>query len=375
MLNPVSIAIVRHFKAKPFGHGGEKRSFQLETIINRIGESTAFVPPHPDKRPWLQQYQVLSTIERTFSERNYKLPYRQYKTVNYRSKNRMHEMVLSNPKLKESKVVVWESTIPEYEDFPKLVSSSGMKKVVACPHNIESLVEQPYYYWKQKHKMGRLGKEISYLKLCDEVFTISEEDQWLLQLFDINARYLPYYPEGIIIESLLKVRSLREKRIRDKCQTKQFLILGAAINPPTEKGMQMLLETISKEDLPGISFNVAGFGTERFSKYASDSVTINGSLSESELERQMVACDAIIINQGFSTGSLTKNIEFLVAGIPVICDEGSARSYQRFSGLYCYMSFQMLKALLVEEDLRVPSLPIKPSQYYKSFTDALSIIQ
>lgn len=365
------IIIVRDWKSNAFGHGGEKRSFQLESIINNIGQSIALVPPLPDKRPWLQKYDPFNTIKRTLSERNYKLLFRQYKHVKLHSKDRMNEMVLSNPKLKESKVIVWESTVPEYHDFPKLVTNHGKKKIIACPHNLESLIDQPIYYWKEKDKTARLAKEISYLKNCDEVFAIGEEEQWLLQLLGIEAKYLPYYPEGILLETLLKLRHYRENKEQYNSQKKQFLIIGSATNPPTQKGMHNLLDKISKENFSSFTFQVAGFGTDCFSKYASRNIIINGQVSSDYLDQLMLSCDGIIVNQGFSTGSLTKIMEFLVAGIPIICDEGSARSYQRFSGLHCYTTFNKLKTILNDENLKVPFLPERPYNYYESFTKAL----
>jgi hypothetical protein len=366
-----NVVIIRQSISNAFGHGGEKRSFQLESIINGFAQSTAFAPPHPDRRPWLEKYDVWGTFKKTVSEHNFKLPFQKYKLVRYQSKNQLTELALSNPRLKHSNTIIWESTFPEYKDFPKLISGYGNKKIIACPQNLESLVDQPYFHWKEKDKITRLSRESSYLRNCSEVFTIAEEDQWLLQLLGIKAKYLPYYPEGLLLKNLLMLRECRVKRNADKNRTKQFLILGSATNAPTKRGMQDLLEKISKEKFFNISFQVAGFGTDCFSKFASNNIIVHGQININFLEELMLQCEAVIVNQGFSTGALTKIIEFLVAGIPVICDEGSVRSYRRFSGVHSYTSISALKEILNDENLRLPDLPEKPFHYYESFTKAV----
>ena len=86
---------------------------------------------------------------------------------------------------------LWENT----QDLPSLyMMKAAGAKIIAYPHNLESLVPTQVDLTTHKQSPYWLYEEVKRLKLCDEVYTISKEETWLLQLFGINAKYFPYYP-------------------------------------------------------------------------------------------------------------------------------------------------------------------------------------
>jgi hypothetical protein len=77
----------------------------------------------------------------------------------------------------------------------------------------------------------------------------------------------------------------------------------------------------------------------------------------------MINTKAVLINQLSSSGALTKIIEFLIAGIPVICNSSSARSYYDFNGIVTFDNFNELNNVLCAP-LNIPILPKFPIHDY-----------
>lgn len=261
--------------------------------------------------------------------------------------------------------VIWENNLPDFFSLPYLIRKTYSKPVIACPHNIESLVPGQSLRWLGKSKTDFLNEEIRALQYCDNVFTISEEEQWLLNLFDVSAKYLPYYPAGVVFEELNKIRTFRESTGDEGF----FLIVGSVSNTPTREGMQKLLKHVtSRSDSANPpEFVVTGYGTDQLAgQFSRKNVTILGYTDQNRLAGLMMGCRAVIINQGHSTGALTKIPEMLVAGIPVLSDDASARSFRRMAGVHIFTSYTDLFELMSVEH-PMPPVPPRPTRYFDEF--------
>lgn len=366
------------FKGNFFGDGGQKRTKQLEVLISDVFDYNNIYCSYKlnDFRnvPLLSKLLRIYYIPRVLLCLKSNLEffrvtglldeaYRFYRMSNF-LKSVESDFILAD-------TVVWECNLPGFFYLPYLLKTRYHKRVIACPHNLESIVPFQKFDWYGQKKISRFVQELETLKLCDKVFTISEEEQWMLTLFDVNVEGLPYFPLGKSHDELLNIR---EYRMANHSQN-FFLIVGSATNPPTREGMRTLLSMIRDFNTEKQSlqyFKVAGFGTEMFrEEFNSNEIDILGAVDSAVLNGLMKACKGIVINQGYSTGALTKIPEALVAGIPIVSDAGSARSYRRSPGLYVFNSKSELSELLLNQ-FGIPPMPDKPTQHFNYFMKDLS---
>ena len=158
-----------------------------------------------------------------------------------------------------------------------------------------------------------------------------------------------------------------------KKQENFFLIIGTVGNPPTLSGMTRLLLDLQKINVDcNHQFKVAGYGTEIFREQFGSvrGMEILGSLEQSSLDLLMENCKAMIINQDYCPGALTKVPEILISGIPVIMNIGASRSYKRMDGVYVYDSIAELDRYL-KSPLNIPMVPGIPNDNYNSFLGAI----
>ena len=102
----------------------------------------------------------------------------------------------------------------------------------------------------------------------------------------------------------------------------------------------------SHEKLP-FEVHVAGYKTEELlNQVDHPQLVYHGTFSKEELERQLVETDALVINQSATSGALTRIIEHLIAGIPVIASFGAARDYFQSKDVHVFYSMDELMALL-----------------------------
>lgn len=364
------------FDSRFIGHGGEKRTRQIEEIVSANDEYQLIKCPF--KYNYVRPISLKSKIRRihnlpevlssySTNRQSLSLDYLLNESVKYYRQDkflRAHELLIRN-----ADTIVWENNFPDFFYLPYILKQRYKRKVIACPHNLESLISLQALNWNGKSRMHFLNQELEILRLCDQVFTISEEEQWLLNLFGIPAKHLPYYPLGELFDKLI---TIREKRHAGE-KKEYFLIIGSASNPPTKIGMTSLLRYIARLDSASsgsLHFKVAGYGTEQLAKeFNATNIEILGFIEEQILNNLMQNCKAMIVNQQYSTGALTRIPEMLVAGIPVISNEGGARSYRRMDGVFVYNSLQHLGELLTSE-LPMPQIPTRPQNFFNTFMDA-----
>ena len=119
----------------------------------------------------------------------------------------------------KSVTFLWEYT---QDIAPFYLMKAVGAKIIAYPHNLESLV--PTQRDNISHKLAPywLYEEMERLRMCDEVWAISKEETWLLQLFGVNAKYFPYYPPKAAETECLNIKTARATL---KKESKEFIIL------------------------------------------------------------------------------------------------------------------------------------------------------
>ena len=263
-------------------------------------------------------------------------------------------------------VFIWESTKDYYYYLPHF-AKRNQKNTISLPHNLESLV--PYQKSKLSGKVSPSGflSEIKALKQCECVFAISREEMHFLKLFGVNSYFLPYYPTRAVENFLLSIRKNRE--IKKSNKDKQILILGSVINPPTRVGMENRIQFFRQNHFDHLVIKIAGYGTSNLESLAYDmkNILYLGELTAEQLEQELLQTDALLIWQPASSGALTRIIEFLIAGIPVLVNVESAHGYFGVEGIMIYENDKHLIELLQKDSFKVPSIPPKPITHYEQF--------
>lgn len=324
------------YKPNPFGHGGEKRSAQLQEYFAGKGDAVSFLRLNLKVAPKLSYLiEALFWVLKIFGVRAWKNLYVFLRYVKH--------VAIWLPQLEKyfSQVDVttfyWESTRDTYYILPYIARKYN-KKIVAFPHNLEALVPNQQSSLFRYNREQAFKRELEVLGICDEVYCIASEESWLLRLWGVNASFLPYLPP---CEMRKQLGEIKEKR--NGVAQKYYLILGSAINPPTLHGMIELLDNLKATTIPIV---VAGYQTEQLQSYATTTMRIKGTVTQEELQELMLSTKALLINQPPTTGALTRIEEFLLAGISVIVNEASIRSYWNRDGVILYHSICDLVGLL-----------------------------
>jgi len=234
----------------------------------------------------------------------------------------------------------------------KKLKTYGMPIIGMC-QNIESLVHGQI---TDKGQRILFNKELDILSLCNVVMTISREENVILNNFNINALFLPYYPADPIIKQLLKIR---EKRKR--CDKKDIILLGTAGNKPTKRGMISAINAWKEHNLSRVCGRliVAGYGTEDLKKisYGNDIVFL-GPLTNEELEKRLNIVKACLCYQEKGSGALTRITEMLIAGVPVLANSHAARSHYNFKGVIEFSCFDEFEKAIRRVDLIEGNIPV-----------------
>lgn len=338
--------IVRNskFVSDPFGDGGSKRSTQIEELLKENGCEYVNDPfALPKGLPFVDLFKLsvraFDFIRKNVGWKNYSGIRSKIHAIKYFA---LRLPVIFDKYSGKDVTFIWENTASGNYGYPYLMKAAGAK-VIAFPHNLESLVPTQSDIQTGKVAPNWLADEIERLKLCDKVFTISREECWLLRQHGIDAAYLPYYPPREAERFLLGIRAKRV--VRKPNDRTKFLLLGSATNPPTRKGMQELLDETAKLNLC-FDVYVAGHQTESLSVPSHLSIHPLGTLGKEDLERLLVCVDAVLICQPPTSGALTRIPEMLVAGIPVFANFNAARSFHDTCDVTVYQTFDELFSCL-----------------------------
>lgn len=231
-------------------------------------------------------------------------------------------------------------------------------KYVCLPHNIEFLVpnQSSEFFRDAKYSMYA---ELSGYQGALKIFTISRFDAAILSCKGLKASVFSYFPIKADIDSYSDVRASKYK----ESNVHEYLILGTSCYTPTYISIRNMLEIIRDSD-GDYRVSIVGFGTEKFSCYASDRVKILGALSDNDLLNVVRRCTAMLINQQQTTGMLTRIIEMNLCGLPqlVISDYFQAEGLEQYG-----------VRLVTLADLDKKDFPVVAKFFSKPLSDLLLI--
>lgn len=366
--------IVRHsrFVSNPFGDGGAKRSAQIDELLQRSGIdyiNDGFVLPKG--MPLITRFRWM-VAGMGFVLRDFSLQeIRSLSNFVQMSKYFGLRIPVFGNYAESDVAFLNEDTTPGAFGYPFLARSIH-KKMIAVPHNLESLCCYGVDMQSGKLRPFWLSEDIHRLRLCDTVFCISKEETWLLQIHGVNAHYLPYYPPREAEDYLLRIRKMRESRTPNEVH--KFLVLGSASNPPTRRGMEEVLDCLGYYKALPFEIHVAGYRTECLEKVNHPRIVYHGTLSNDALENLLVEADALVINQVATSGALTRIVEHLIAGIPVIASFGAARDYFRASNVLVFNSLDVLKEILEDYQPVVAEMPRRSKESEEFFINTIKEI-
>jgi hypothetical protein len=249
------------------------------------------------------------------------------------------------------RVLVWEDTHLNNAALPRLARRSGCR-MLAVPMNLESLVPGAPGPSDRRIR-GRLRAECSALRLADEVFTISREEQWFLAACGLAADYLPYHPPVQVAAFLDAIRRERRSVPRER-----WLVVGSVGNHATLAGMTELIRLLTR--LPGgrdLPLDIAGFRTEQLSDLVTGtSHRLHGTVSQDQLAALLKSARAALVHQVAAAGCLGRIREMVLAGVPVIANPIAARNAHHLGGVHIYDSVADLHALLQRELAEPPPI-------------------
>lgn len=331
------VLIHRIFEPSAEGHGGNHRALQLQELYDKHG--LELHPLEAKKKPLIPCYiRVLILILQTHGWRIILRPqsawryYYSWITVHYQRCIQSLDDNITD--------IIIEGTNDFFHPLFVLAKRAN-KRIIAIPHNLESLVPDRLHLTAKHGGFHPFEQEIRMLRLCEKVYCISEEETWLLRLWGINAEYLPYTPPKALLSQIHYIRDARS--LKKANLQKRIFLLGSAINEPTRRGMQEVIDFWA-ESTVNATLVVGGFATDTLlrNNLQKENIVILGALCDSQIKNELISCDAILIHQIPTTGALTRITEALEAGIPIIANFDAARSFHHNKNLHEYKSIQEL---------------------------------
>lgn len=336
--------VVRYtkFPNNPHGDGGSKRSAQIEEYwrnhdVEFIDEKFELPKGYSIGQSVRWSIRAFLFISRNVGWRKYISLTDKYKAILTYA---LRLPVIYDKYKGQNVTFLWENTHDVASIY--LMKAAGAK-IIGYPHNMESLVPTQSDPITHKQAPYWLYEEIERLRLCDEVWAISKEETWLLQVFGLNAKYYPYYPPKVVEQELLEIKRQRAKKHNEK---KQYLILGSATNLPTRLGMQSLIDYFDKQKDINYTIHIAGYNTETLKVSHGSAIVNHGTVSSGQLRELSFATDGIIIYQPATSGALTRIVENRIAGIPIFANFGAARDYHNLPDVHVYSTMEELKEML-----------------------------
>jgi glycosyltransferase involved in cell wall biosynthesis len=359
-----------NYKSNPYGHGGDKRTAQISELLEMNGIEWEIIPSgfNPTSFSFYYISKCVNAIANftkvLFIIKKVCHPLTMYRTIWLVTH---FKGVFSIPRTKGDQIIIWEATKMDFSFIVPLFLKKGYS-IIGIPHNIESLIPFQKSAITNRITPNWILEEIRILKKCHQVFTISKEETIFLNQCGINAKYLPYFPPKEIYENLLTVRKNREKLVKSSTKIKKILLLGSAVNPPTREGMINRINFFNQINNPLFEITVAGFGTEQLESMLMQkgSIRFLGELSYSQLIETLSEIDVLLVHQPAASGALTRIIESLIAGVPVLANIVSARNYFGTDGVYVYNSDEQMVNYLAK-DFSMPLIPERPVIEIESF--------
>jgi hypothetical protein len=353
------------FKSDPHGTGPEKRSAQIQALCHAVGFTLCNMIP-PAKVPRLRAYLAGVRSRWRFgahaSVDGAGFGLLGYRAEFYRKALKEHHGV---------RVLLWETT---YDTLLPAFAKEARFKVVALPHNLESLVSEKVFAGNRYDPTSDLRAEILRLRQADRVFTISKEERWFLEAAGLSPSYLPFFPDPKLECECLGIRAQRLAQAKSSgAMQGPLLLLGSGFNPATARGMRQQLGWLSKHN-SSAEVIVAGPSTDRIlSEFQAPNVKLLGHVPREALVELLKTCSALLIHTNSGAGAVTRIPEALVAGIPVIANANAARDQHGTPGVYEYETEDEFIAL-ASLPLTMPPALARPVQAETRFQSELKLL-
>ena len=263
------------------------------------------------------------------------------------------------------RILIWETTYDTL--LPKMARKAGYR-ILALPHNLESLVSEHVFSRPSYDPSVDLGSEVKRLKKSDAIFTISKEERWFLEARGLSVGYLPYFPDSILASECGYIRKLRIARTAsDGSVPGPLLLLGAAYNPATLRGMQLQLSRLASLGASCPSVVVAGPETDsKLGSFSSSRVNVLGRIPREHLVELLISCKAMLIHTAAGAGAVTRIPEALLSGVPVIANFNASRDQHGTRGIASYETEgEFLSQCRTVH--AIPDAPCKPTSEIRRF--------
>lgn len=308
--------------------GGGRRSAQIEEILTRGGHrwEDEFVTKLPSRLDLLRAWWHLTTTEpriRISADRN---------LIRYLSGDYLHYFRhLSRPDA--PRVMLVEECV----DYARLrAARDAGTGLIGLPHNLEVWQQDtPRDFYSGEGLPHSVHREAVFTSLCDVVFCISREEQWLLANYGANADFLPYHPPA---DELVRLQTIRTARTSAPPDGMEFFAIAACSNRKNREGMIALAETVAGMPAdPDFHLHVGGFGSQDLQPlFPAGRCTFHGEMEPTQVDALMRRCKGAIVYQRTGVGALTRIPELLCAGIPVLANPHAARSATHMAGVHLF---------------------------------------
>jgi hypothetical protein len=362
-----SMQVLRHsyFSSDPWGDGGSRRTAQITEILANAGITEEIYNPDLT-RIFSKKFAALEGIRlmqlHGIKSKLSKTALTQLGFNYYKREKTFSEYA------KRHKLLLWESSRQQNFLMSYAARDNGLK-VIALPHNLESLVRGQQSEFTGRPAPLWFEEELQSLLQCQAIFTISREEQYLLKLFGADAGFLPYHPPAAIRNYLLQIRKNRLQRPERNI----IFLMGTAGNKPTFDGMLDRIRFFNREVKDQTAeLHIGGYLTESLAAHlpADARISLHGSLSSETMAEMLSNCRFCWIHQHISTGALTKIPELMMAGVPVQINADAARSFHNIPGIRVYEDDNdCLEGM--QQQLPAPSIPEQPKVHERLFVEEI----
>ena len=180
----------------------------------------------------------------------------------------------------------------------------------------------------------------------DGVGWISREELWLGRNLGLTGEYVPYYP---CVDHHANLSEIRQKR-KEKGALERYLIIATENNsddPERAFTEQVRILSAVAEAQQGMCIDVVGYAADKYRHFWNHPCfKVHGRVSREEMARFMTECRALLIHGFQGIGTITRIVDCLVAGIPVVANGVAARSAFGLRGLSVYDSGEEFLAAL-----------------------------
>ena len=244
------------------------------------------------------------------------------------------------------RIVLWESNV--HYNFASLLLLKKLRfKIIALPHNVESLVPGKVDNYLLCDPSGsQFQSEIYYFSLCDYLLPISELDCRNISNLRLPTQCLPYIPHPdpcSLYEAVYQNRS-----VSTLSPSITIVVPSTCENSSSLYSARQLLHYISSEkSLSNYIFHFCGKGTQMLLHPSlPQNVVISGYLNDTDYESLLCSSWSLLIYNSSPTGVLTRVAELERTGIPILVNEKASVPSRTTPCLSFYSSLVELPAKL-----------------------------